>query len=65
VDLQDFLALPLASMCPTIQIDFAVDKLSRLQIKQQVGHFSNFKDTRARVVFPARALLANYADLRA
>jgi hypothetical protein len=30
-------------MCPSIQMDyFAVDKLSRIQIKQQVGHFSNF-----------------------
>jgi hypothetical protein len=29
-------------MCPTIQMDyFAVDKLSGLQIKQQVDHFSN------------------------
>ena len=28
-------------MCPSIQMDyFAVDKLSRLQIKQQVDHFS-------------------------
>jgi hypothetical protein len=36
-------ALPLASMCPAIQMNYlAVDKLSRLQIKQQVGYFSNF-----------------------
>src|SRR6266481_2279562 len=43
VDLQDFPASPLASMCPTIQMHyFAVDELSGLQIKQQVGYFSNF-----------------------
>ena len=31
------------SVFPSVQMDkFAVDKLSRLQIKQQVGHFSNF-----------------------
>jgi hypothetical protein len=34
---------PLAGMSPTIQMNyFAVDKFSGLQIKQQVGHFSNF-----------------------
>ena len=34
---------PLACMGPTIQMHyFAVDKLSGLQIKQQVGYFSNF-----------------------
>ena len=38
-----YVVLPLASMCPSIQMDyFAVHKLSRFQIKQQVGHFSNF-----------------------
>ena len=34
---------PLAGMCPAIQMNyFTVDKWSGLQIKQQVGYFSNF-----------------------
>src|SRR5271155_1104757 len=43
VDLQDFLALPLASMCPSIQMNYlAVDKVSGFQIEQQVCNFLNF-----------------------